>query len=245
MKLIPLSVFAAVIISISSCKKEESPGPAPITKANISGSVNLYDEGTTKIDNSGMLVKVEGTSPSISSITDNNGAFTLLDVPFGTYTLIYEKAGYGTFKRFNVVHKDGNTIIPDAPSLGQTSTTKITNLTTSSSSSFPVILSATTDPVANQANTRYIRFFLSTNPNVSNENFESYFDTFPVNITPYNLNLSQAALDALSYTSGTTVYVKCYGESFWGNNYTDPNLGRDVFPNLNPVSAAAVSFVMP
>ena len=240
-----LTIITIAVIAFASCKKDENPGPEPVTKANISSSVNLYDEGTTKIDNSGMTVTVEGISPLISATTDVDGNFTLMDVPFGTYTLVYEKSGYGTFKRFNVEHKNGNTIIPDAPSLGQKSTTSVTNLTVSSNANFPVILGATTNPAGNQANTRYIRFFLSTDQNVSHENYDSYLQTFPANISPYNLNLSQAALDALSFPSGTTVYARCYGESFWGNNYFDPNLGREVFPNVNPSSAAAVSFVMP
>jgi hypothetical protein len=245
MKLNYLTLGFVVLLGFTSCSKDEETTPEPITKANITGSVNLYDEGTTKIDHSGMTITVEGTSPVISAITNADGNFTLIDVPFGTYTLLYEKTGYGTYKRFNVEHKDGITFIPDAPALGQKSTTTITNLTVGSNSNFPVILGATTDPVGSRADTRYIRYFFSTDSNISSDNYESVLETFPVNITPYNLNLSQASLDALGFPSGSTVYVRCYGESFWGNNYSDPNLGRDIFPNLNQNSATAVSFVMP
>ena len=245
MKLNYLTLSIVALIGLTSCSKDSNTGPEPITKANITSWVNLYDEGVTQIDNSGMTVSVEGTSPVISATTDVDGSFTLTEVPYGTYNLVYGKVGYGTFKRFGVEHKDGNTIIPDAPSLGQKSSTSITNLTVSSSPNFPVIIGATTNPAANQANTRYIRFFFSTDPTVSNDNYVSVLETFKVNITPYNLNLSQASLDALDFPSGTTVYVKCYGESFWGNDYSDPNLGRDIFPNLNPNSAVAVSFVVP
>ncbi|NVJ89601.1 MAG: carboxypeptidase regulatory-like domain-containing protein [Flavobacteriaceae bacterium] len=238
-------MFTIVVVGLTSCSKDENLDATPVTMANITGSVNLYDEGTTKIDNLGMTVTVEGTSPLISATTDINGKYTLMDVPFGTYTILYQKSGYGTFKRFNVEHKDGNTFIPDTPSLGQKSTTTITNLTVSSNANFPVIISVTTNPAGSQANTRYIRFFFSTNPNISNENYDSYLETSQTNISPNNLNLSQASLDALDFTSGSTVYVKCYGESFWGNSYSDPNLNRDIFPNLNLNSAPAVSFVVP
>ena len=194
-----------------------------------------------------MTIKVEGITPPISTTTEADGHFTLLNVPFGTHTLVYEKSGFGTFKKFNIEHPNAgsSTIIAETPSLGQTSTTSITNLTVSSSSNFPVIIGATTNPEGNLANTRYIRFFFSTDPNVSHENYDSYLETFPANISPFNLNLSQASIDALDFTSGSTVYVKCYGESFWGNNYSDPNLGRDIFPNLNQNSASAVSFIAP
>ncbi|WP_334055681.1 carboxypeptidase regulatory-like domain-containing protein [Polaribacter sp. P097] len=243
MKVNYLVLTLAILVGFTSCGGSDDSMTNPITSGNISGSVNLYDESVTQIDNNGMTVKVEGTS--ISTTTDIDGKFTLTDVPFGTYTLTYEKSGYGTFKRFDVDHNNGNTFIADAPSLGQKSTTSVTNLSINSSSSFPVIITTTTNPVANQADTRYIRFFFSTDANVSSENFDSVLETYPINDTPHNLNISQASLDALGFASGTTVYVKSYGESFWGNQYDDPNLGRQVFPNLNLNSAAAVSFVMP
>jgi len=240
-------VFSLFILSCISCSNEDENITQPITSGNIIGSVNLYDEGITQIDNSNMKIKVEGITPAISATTEANGDFTLSDVPFGTHTLVYEKSGFGTFKKFNIEHTNtgSSTIITETPSLGQKSTTSITSLTLSSSSNFPVIIGATTNPEGNQANTRYIRFFFSTDPTVSSDNYESVLETFPVNISPYNLNLSQASLDALDFPSGTTVYVKCYGESFWGNNYSDPNLGRDIFPNLNSLSANAVSFIVP
>jgi hypothetical protein len=242
MKLNYLTLSLLLILGFTSCGDDENSTPDP-TSADISGSVNLYDEGVTQIDNDGMTVKVEGTS--ILTTTDVDGKFTLVDVPFGTYTLVYEKSGYGTFKRFNVEHKDGSTFIPDAPSLGQKSTTTVTNLTVSSSASFPVILGATTNPSGSQGDTRYIRYFFSTDSNISSDNYENVLETRPAQINPSNLNLSQASLDALGFTSGTTVYVKCYGESFWSNQYDDPDLGTTVFPNLNSNTAETVSFIVP
>jgi len=244
MKLDYLTLGLIVLVGFTSCSKDDDQTPEPITKANIIGSVNLYDEGTTQIDNSGMTIKLEGTE--FSSTTDSQGDFTLSEVPFGSYTLVYEKSGFGTFKKFDLEHTNtGSSTVVETPSLGQKSTTSVTNLTVSSNANFPVILGATTNPAGNQANTRYIRFFFSTDSDVSHENYDSYLETFPANISPYNLNLSQASLDALDFASGSTVYVKCYGESFWGNSYSDPDLNRDIFPNLNPTSAPAVSFVVP
>ncbi|WP_298537879.1 carboxypeptidase-like regulatory domain-containing protein [uncultured Algibacter sp.] len=245
MKLNYLTFGLVVLLGISSCSKDEDPTPDPITKANILGSVNLFDEGVTQIDNSNMTVSIDGTTFSVS--TDVNGDFELTDIPFGSYTIVYEKSGYGTFKKFDIEHKNtgSSTVIMNTPSLGQKSSTSITNLTLSSSSNFPAIISATTEPEANNANPKYIRYFFSTDPSISSENYEYAIETFQVNNTPYNYNLSQEAIDVLGYTSGTTVYVKCYGESYYGNNYPDPSLAKDIFPNLNPNSASAVSFVVP
>lgn len=229
----------AVIMSCSDNSNDETPTP---TSANISGAVNLFDDRVTEIDNSNMIVSVEGTS--ISAVTDANGQYTLSNVPFGLVTLIYEKNGYGTFKRFNVDHSDGDTFITESPSLGQISTTSITNLSVTDNGT-DIILAANTDPVANNGNTRYIRFFFSTQSNVSSTNYEAVLETLVAQINPRELNLDSASLVALGFTSGQTVYARCYGESFWSNQYDDLDSGNTIFPNLNSNSAAAVSFVVP
>lgn len=241
-------VFGLVLVmGLASCGggEDSEVDPMPETKGDIFGSVNLFDEATTMIDQSGMTVTAEGTTSSASATTDAEGEFTLENVPFGTYTLVYEKSGYGTFKRFNIEHEDIGTIITGIPSLGQKSTTSITSLTVDSSMEFPVILRVTTDPEGNVGNTRYIRFFFSTSPDVSSDTYENVLETFIVNSAPYNFNLSAEALAALGFPSGATVYARCYGESFWGNNYEDPETGNSVYPNVNPTSPAAVSFVIP
>ncbi|GGZ68365.1 carboxypeptidase-like regulatory domain-containing protein [Algibacter mikhailovii] len=244
MKYTYFSLCLILLIGFTSCSKDDNNNSETVTKANIIGSVNLFDEGVTQIDNSNMIVSIEGTG--FSATTDGSGDFKLTDVPFGTYTLVFEKAGYGTYKKFDIEHKNtGSSTVINNPSLGLMSTTAITNLTINSNSSFPVILTSITNPEASTVNPKYIRYFLSTDASVSDENYENAIETLQANNTPNNFNLSQAAIDALGYASGTRVYAKCYGESFWGNNYADPNLARDVFPNLNPTSAPAVSFVVP
>jgi hypothetical protein len=64
-------------------------------------------------------------------------------------------------------------------------------------------------------------------------------------INPYEVTLSQNDLLNAGFSSGQTLYVKAYGDSFWSNEYFDPELDRKVFPNLNKNAAAAVSFVVP
>ena len=69
--------------------------------------------------------------------------------------------------------------------------------------------------------------------------------TFISQINPYQSTLTQTELINAGFTSGQTVYVKAYGESYWSNEYLDVNLNKKVFPNLNTVSANAVSFIVP
>ncbi|WP_452600519.1 carboxypeptidase-like regulatory domain-containing protein [Pontimicrobium sp. MEBiC06410] len=242
MKTFKFNLILLLLVLGTSCSdSNDNDTPSP-TSANISGSVNLFDDGVTEIDNSNMTVNVEGTS--ISTTTNSNGQYTLSNVPFDTVTLVYEKNGYGTFKRFNIDHSTSDTFIAETPSLGQLSTTSITNLTATNNGT-DITLAATTDPDGNVGNTRYIRFFFSTQSNVSNTNYEAVLETLPSQINPRNLNLTNVSLVALGFSSGQTVYARCYGESFWSNQYDEPNSENTIFPNLNPNSAIAVSFVVP
>ena len=230
-------------VGLVSCSSDDSNNDT-ITKANITGSVNLYDEGTTLLDKSNMLIKVNGTNPLVTALTNSNGQFVLEDVPFGTYTIEYEKENYGNFKKFNVVHQDGATAISSTPSLGKQSSTQITDLQVNIASN-QVVFSITTNPAGNTSNRRYLRYFLSTNANVSNVNYMYYSATYVAQINPFQVTLSQTDLINAGFSSGQTVYVKAYGNSFWSNEYLDANLNKMIFPNLNMNVVNAVSFVVP
>jgi hypothetical protein len=230
-------------IATVSCSSDDSNND-PITKANITGSVNLYDEGTTLLDESNMLVKVVGTNPLITALTNSNGQFVLEDVPFGTYTIEYEKEQYGVFKKFNFSHQGNANAITEIPSLGKTSSTEITDLLVNIVNG-QVVFSITTSPAGNNSNRRYVRYFLSTSATVGNSNYMYHSPTFISQINPYQSTLTQTELINAGFTSGQTVYVKAYGESYWSNEYLDVNLNKKVFPNLNTVSANAVSFIVP
>ena len=112
---------------LAACKKDEDPPVEPPTSANIVGTVTLYDEGTTQLESSGMIVSVYGQS--ITTTTDDNGAFTLENVSFGDRTLIFEKDGYGIFKHVVEHETDGTpTFITQNFPLGQNSSTQITSI---------------------------------------------------------------------------------------------------------------------
>jgi hypothetical protein len=223
--------FLLLLVGFLSCKDSSTDTIVPATDADITGFVNLYDEGISLLDNSGMKVSVQGSSPLISATTDAKGKFVLSDVPFGTHTLVYEKAGYGTYKKPGVVHStDGSpTFIANTPSLGKVSSTTVTNLTTSQDGS-TILVAVTTNPAGSLGNTRYIRYFLSPSSTVSKDNY-SY--------------VSSGYLITWGFTSGQTVYVKVYGDAFWSNEYQETTTGSKIFPNLNSTSANSVSFKVP
>ncbi len=232
-----------LLFGVYSCGDDDDDN-TPITpiSGSIRGTVSLYDEGTVPVENFAMFVTIEDSE--YTGGTDEAGSFTLRSVPFGTYTLVYEKEGYGTYKKFDVEHVDQTTTLVENPSLGQLSSTTITDLSASTENNV-VTVGATMSPEATDTNRRFIRYFFSTSSDVSSENYEAVLETSEAQTTPFNLNLTVEALEALGFESGQTVYAKCYGESGFSNQYDDPDLGRTVFPNLNMTSADAVSFELP
>jgi len=77
------------------------------TSGKISGKV------TDKAGNalSGANIVVEGTS--LGAASDNNGAFVILDVPIGTYTVSCDYIGYSVLKISNITVSSGLTSIQD------------------------------------------------------------------------------------------------------------------------------------
>jgi hypothetical protein len=245
MKFLPLSWSFILILFITSCSSNDD-SPAAATRANISGSVNLYNESTNQVDNSNMTVSVLGTMPLNSAVTDAQGKFVLSNVPFGTYTLEYTKNGYGTYKKFGVVHGTNGqaTALTATPSLGQVSTTSITGITASTSAN-QVVLSISTNPGGSAANRRYIRYFLSTSQSVSATNYSYYSPVFTSQINPFEKTILATELISAGFTSGQQVYVRAYGDSFWDNAYDSPEFNRRIFPNLNANTVPAATFIVP
>jgi hypothetical protein len=242
MKIFSVIAGLFLLIGVTSCVNDTNDD-APDT-ANISGAVNLYDEGVNKTDQSGMSVRTDGTIPVYSAFTNAEGKFTLTDVPPGDYTLVFEKSGYGAFKKYSVKHTITGTILTETPSLGQKSTTQITNLSAENAGG-EIVINVTTNPAGNTGNKRYIRFFYSALSTVSSGNYTFVSQGMVSQINPYKLSLSKSTLTGMGFASGSTVYVKVYGDSFWSNEYTDPQKNLKVFPNLNDVAANAVSFIVP
>lgn len=246
MKIHRLIISLVLILSVLSCKEEKDTSSDTATKANIIGDVNLYDEGVKVVNDDGMTVKIEGLTPSISATTDDTGEYTLTDVPFGTYTLTFEKIGYGTFKIMELEHSNtgSSTIIKHSPSLGKSSTTKIVGLSVNKSDD-KIVLSTTTSSGGSNGNDIYIRYFLSNSHDVNNSNYKYFSPGLTARINPLKSTITKDELIERGFSSGETVYVKVYGDSFWSNKYEDTKLGKIVFPNLNTSSTNAVSFIVP
>lgn len=241
-----INSLIAILITLSffACNKDEEE--KAVTTGNISGTVALFDDGTAGVDNSGMTVTVEGTSPEISSQSDSDGDFTIENVPFGTYTLSFTKTAYGTFKYFDVTltESGGNYNITEAIDLGQKSDLTVSNFTVYISHG-NIDYIGDVDPAGTVDMPKYVRIFYDMNENVSSSNYSYYSEAYQVVGSDFEIPITKEKLIEEGFESGSTVYLKIYGESYWNNSYEDPSIGKIVFPNLSPNSPDAVSFIVP
>ncbi len=246
MKNISIKPLAALlfVLCLSSCGGGSDDGPSnpPVTEADISGGVNLFDDKNIPELNDGMTVTVEGRSES--GITDDQGRFRITGVPFGTYRLVYEKAGYGTFKGPEFVHEendDGITFIPDSPSLGQISTTTITSATAALDGN-DFLLTIETEPVSNNANPLFITVFLKGSPDVSNLDNSAVHGPRQIQINPVDIRITRDQLTEYGFSSDETVYMRVYGESQFTNAYEE--FGSTIHPNANPTASSVLELVV-
>jgi hypothetical protein len=244
MSLTRFGIYSLVIIGRFACKKEENNTPAPTVLYDIIGSVNLYDQGPTAVSDSGMTVAIEGSNPSISAVTDIDGKFTLSEVPKGTYTLTYSKANYGVYKRFDVDHTSNQeTIITNNPSLGQKSTTQVT-ISQANVVNDTLVLTTQTNPAGNVGTSVYLRVLFGKDSNLNPTNFEHFSPVYQSNNSPSVIKFSKQELLSFGFQSGEKVYVEVNGDSFFSNDYFDPTLNRQVFPNLLH-SVGVLDFTVP
>jgi hypothetical protein len=232
-----------VFVGASACN-EKDPTPDYGTKANIVGEVSLFDEGLIPMRNDSMIVTVVGTNPVITDTTDANGKYVLKDVPYGSYSLSFHKAGYGFHMINNVVHSEGETVVTKTITLGQFSNTHITSLSAKDTLG-SILIRISSDPAGTPTTPRHIRVFFHDIDNVSFENFTKNIFLANQKTNPLEYRLNPHALEDMGFKTGETVWIKAYGDSYYSNDYIEPVKGQHIFPNLNMNSAAATSFVVP
>jgi len=241
--------FSLLLISIAvvlfSCKKDSEVSANSSGKLN--GTIQTWDDKLNSInDASGITVTITNL-PNTTTTTDANGRFSFDMLPYDTYDLLLSKTGYGSKKIIGLSHASATTSIP-VIGFGKTSTTTVTAFSVSGNTfngEQGVSFNYAFSPAPTTNNRSFVRYFFSNSASVSNSNYTAYSS-----LRSYSSNISFAGftngeLAALGFTSGQTIFVKAYGDSFQSNDYTEPNTGLRIFPNLNSISPAAVSFVMP
>ena len=240
-----LAIFLSFFVLLS-CDRDK--GEVPPLDLNgegvITGVAKLFTANGSGIPSSGMRVTIYNITPSITAITDVNGFYTLQNVPYGIYDLAFEKDGFGTFKKGDVVHTDPETIIQERAFLGKKSTTSITQMQVTTTAT-EITISYNTDPPSSDANIHFTRIFFHTSSDVSDTIQSGFTNVIFTNRTPFNAVFTYEQIQNFGIPQGATIYALAYGDSFFSNYYKDPEFGIDTFPNLNPNTTTPVSFVIP
>jgi hypothetical protein len=71
-----------------------------------------------------------------------------------------------------------------------------------------------------------------------------FSQVFSANEDPVVITLTQQQLNDYGFSTGSTVYIRVYGDSYYSNNYLDPT-GGQIFPNINSNAVTSISFVVP
>ncbi len=230
---------------LASCSKSDSGEPTPPT-GTINGTIDAYDDKTNPAtDKSGFTVILGSTGKTAS--TDAAGKFSFPGVPYDNYDIVVTKTGYGTFKLFGVSLQTSSTNVPTI-TMGAVSTTSVTSLTYNNKQYNGVPGASyiySTSPAPSSTNRGYTRVFLSPENTVSNTIYTAFSSVRSNASNDVTGGFTADELYGLGFKSGQTIYAKMYGESLFSNSYLDPSSGKTVFPNLNPNSPAAISFIVP
>ena len=243
-----LLLFAVACLVLTGCKDDDEKEPAPT--GGVSGELRLADEfGTELTDHSGMSISV--TQGPIVTLSETAGTYKLSGLPSGDFDLIYEKDGFGTFKKFDiqVVGGANTTVLNGIDYLGQKSTTVISNLTvTLNAPAHTFNIGCTISPAPTASQPRPFRLFFGETNTVNHAGYR-YAPSNTWLATGSSgaiLNYDPAELYTNGFTSGETVYLVAYGESKFSNSYTDPETGKKVYPNVNAAAPSnVVSFILP
>ncbi|NNV56413.1 hypothetical protein GD597_13160 [Panacibacter sp. KCS-6] len=238
-------VLGCIALAVACNKSDFVPNGGSNEKLN--GSVKLYDDLGNPIISNGMTVSLQGTS--YSTVTDSSGKYSFKNLPFGTYTLVFTKQGFGTYKldtfRFADNFSDTPVLAPEKI-LGAMATTSISNLSiTIDTLADTIKIISTVQPPANADTARGIRLFFGSTQAVSATAYNSFSGLYKAKQATGSARFSYADFYSLGYRTGDSVYVKSYGESLVPNDYIDISTGKSVFPNVNNNTVAAVGFVLP
>ncbi len=245
-----------LILGIISCSKknievEQDPG----FLEGFSGNILTLDEYESPLPNQreGVSVEVEGSSPVIRVVTNDEGNFLLPQLDASKDLVVtFSKPGFGTHKEYlsqstiaqlNAGKPQISGIIREVSPV----VVKSLSATTGGSDTVQLVVNVSF-PQTNAP--KYIRFIMSTEPDVSLlkvtsllKNVSSHFE---VKNGANAITFTKSGLKKCGYESGDKVYLKAYGGTANTPNYVELPSNRIVLTSMNPVSEAdVISFSIP
>jgi hypothetical protein len=255
--------FSTLLILFSllfsyACKKSSIEQTQPAVK----GSVLLFDEGGRSVDNSGMVISIENSNPLVSVTTNSSGNFVLpLDPALTSFTLVYSKPQFGTFKRY-FTKDDSNKLfywdLNDTKFQTDQTFEQLGNKSTVTINSFHAAIIGDTLKITcnisslNEPGEKYIQLLTQEGlPDLSINTVDKtrigWSHKLPVKNgdNTFNFCLKCSAI-CNNWIRGNTIYLTAYGDSYYSNMYVDRSNNNLILPNLNAESnLTPVSVVVP
>lgn len=217
----------------------------------IKGKIITYDEfGYTIQDHENIRIRLEGSDPLISTLSDSTGHYRIEHVPAGTYNLIASAEGYGDKVRQSFQFVGG-----DIPTYCDFTILKIPEITIDSlslvvedndiylkgtvSSEYPI------DPNNPGSPPRIpsIRFFIDKDPEPSGTNYLATDIAMLDRESNWQINTPVRLLPYL-FSSGDRLYLVAYGCNAAESGYFDFFRGKNIYNCLGEPSEI-VSITIP
>jgi hypothetical protein len=237
--------LAVAALTLAACDSN-AVDPVSSQPSDIAGRVNLLDAcGGPETDHGGIAVSLEGTS--FSTITAADGSFHFANVPAGTYTFVMRKDGYQTYTQTGL-HMQGRGASFDV-AMAPLPAWSVRNLATVASAGSDVELRAEPDAsnlACRPSPVEYIAYYISEDPNVSNEHFSMVRGLAPVwdAAGTMSLPILPAEFRANGIAPGTRLYAVAY-PAIDDGSYLQPPTMKDARRFVGTGHSEVVSFTAP
>ncbi len=231
---------AILLVLFIGCTKEITEEQVGNLRGNVV-AISYQNYSATVMDNA--KIKLQSGDYIVEVATDINGDFELNNIPIGTYNLIYQKEGYGTYIDYGVQIFGG--IIPlqlNSISLYELTDGKmdIQNIETIGyKSSYNSRLEIRFDYQRKETNSTMFLLLFSKENNIDLQHYEvsyiigSYFESGTVYMSA----------DYDEFPENSKWYVKIYpvlNEYY----YLDPETGKEVYYSANAEVSTSASFTI-
>jgi len=244
---VTVAIVFLVSIGVPGCINEFGPVDTDGRLAgDIYGRMLLQDIDSTIItDNSGITITVAGTSRN--TMSERNGWWKIVGLKAGTYTLIFSKPGYGTYKFFGFQHIGGDSLYIGTGYLGNVARFYVDSFTTSVDSDSTVHFAGIMSSVAPTQYSRYAMVFVDTSGGVSSTHYIASFTSYLGSSKSFSLNYATSELvNRHGLQHGSQIHCVAYGfnDSFV-SAYFDPTLRVTVYPTLSPIASEVATVRLP
>lgn len=245
MKILAQSLFMGALLFIG-CKKTSTSSAGTDYYTN---RVFVYDEGKVRQSSEGTSISIENVNPVIRVYANASGEYQLPipeSLPVGApLSIAFAKPGHGTF-RYILANPGGQSLGLNDVNIGAPSSVEVQSFSiTTVGDSLHLFLQVTS---ANNTTEKYVRFLhrknaggiLTTATDISGQY------VYPVQQGANNIVLHKSVFsNENNAQSGEPVYVKAFGDSYYGNACLTWQSSVKQFPNLNPNTCPEVSYIQP